>query len=272
MAIFAETVPDAQISLAENLRALGRSERAAVEFLRFSHYYPDDARADLSKFQAAICFEDVREFSPARTLYRELIRDNAPDSIRDAALFRLPLTYHKSGQLNRCVEIASEFEDSCSNECQLSLVYLEGWSYFLGRQYLKADEFFRRLDEADFDSSTGFMLEMSKCGTELRRKSPFLAASMSAVIPGAGRAYLGRWGDAIVGFIAVGGSAAGGYALLDEDRGFAVSLLITSAVLYGANIYGSYVGGRYYNEEQHRELYRYVKERSPRRPEELYRF
>ena len=271
ISVFAGMTADSQMSLAEELRLLGRPERAAVEFLRFAHYYSDDDRAGLALFRAALCLEDAGELPAARSLFREIMKKESADSLRDAAFFRLPLTYYMdSGE--SCRRLSREFADSCSKKCQLSLVYLEGWSYLFERNYVAAESSFRRLDGALFDSSAAFMKAVSARGTALPHRSPILAASMSAVVPGLGRGYLGRWGDAIVSFIAVGGSAAGGYALWEKDRGFAISLLIAGAVFYGGNVYGSYVGGRYYNEEQNRELYRYAKEHVPRRPEQLYRF
>ena len=79
----------------------------------------------------------------------------------------------------------------------------------------------------------------------LPRKSPWLAAGLSAVVPGLGRVYLGRWPDGLFSFLVVG--LAGGFAAhgFSEDGRTSVRGWIlgsTAALFYIGNVYGSAVG------------------------------
>jgi len=78
-------------------------------------------------------------------------------------------------------------------------------------------------------------------------KSPALAASLSAVIPGTGRMYAGRWFDGFMGlsqFLLY--AAITNYAYQkDWEVVTAISVGITF-IVYGGEIYGAYRTAKYY--------------------------
>jgi len=81
-------------------------------------------------------------------------------------------------------------------------------------------------------------------------KSPALAASLSAIIPGSGKAYSGRWKDAIYSFLFI---SAGSYLTYRafSTKGMSVSGVLWGTVtigFYSADIYGSHKSARRYND------------------------
>ena len=84
------------------------------------------------------------------------------------------------------------------------------------------------------------------------RKSPFLGALYSTLLPGAGKVYAGRLGEGIASFLAVG---ALGLATWDHARKDGISHWTTLALgslcayFYIGNIYGSYVSVSLYNQD-----------------------
>ncbi|NOZ04578.1 MAG: membrane protein insertion efficiency factor YidD [FCB group bacterium] len=78
-------------------------------------------------------------------------------------------------------------------------------------------------------------------------KSPVFAAALSAMIPGAGRVYAGRWYDGLMGFMLF---ALTGTSALDSyrrHRPVATPLFTGLALsLYAGEIYGAYRTARYY--------------------------
>ena len=79
----------------------------------------------------------------------------------------------------------------------------------------------------------------------LPRKSPLLAGALSAVIPGLGRVYLGRWPDGLLSFLLVGTTGAlAAQGFYDEGRGSVRGWILAgvAALLYAGNVYGSAVG------------------------------
>lgn len=258
------------LRLAEKLDSLGEYDRSAVEYLRFAYRYPEDSLSRWSLFRAGRALERHGNLAGARAVYREIIEENPCDSLGFASGYRTALSFLSDGLLNRAIDSKSECNERVDNNFYQSLNYLKGWVYFLGRNYPSAESIFTIIPAEFADSSAIFMCKKSREGMKIPKKSPLLSASMSAIIPGAGRVYIGRWGDAIINLIAVCGTLGGGYALYEKDKNFSVGLLITGCVLYFGNVYGSYVGARWQNEENQQEFYRKTRENVNRRPEELY--
>jgi TM2 domain-containing membrane protein YozV len=123
---------------------------------------------------------------------------------------------------------------------------LEDWS---GAQNIMAD-----LQEGDLHRSVVNLVDQS---TRIRRKSPFLAASMSTIIPGTGKIYTEKWRDGLFALLFVSSNAFIAY------RGFNRTG-ITSAYgwifggvgfsFYLANIYGSAKEARNFNNNQRRKI------------------
>ncbi len=96
----------------------------------------------------------------------------------------------------------------------------------------------------------------------IRQKSPFIAASLSLLVPGLGKVYTKDWKDGIVSFLFVGilafqagrsfnqrgPESVAGWAYTSVDLGF-----------YLGNVYGSYKSARQFNEKQHRRLHEEVR-------------
>jgi len=79
---------------------------------------------------------------------------------------------------------------------------------------------------------------------EKPRKSPWLAAAASAVVPGLGKIYAGRVGEGVEAFLLTGisGAITAGYWVKDGPTDWkTIAAGLVSAVLYIGNIYGSYV-------------------------------
>ena len=73
------------------------------------------------------------------------------------------------------------------------------------------------------------------------KKSVPLSVALSAVIPGLGQAYNGRYIDGFLSFLGVAVTAAGAwYFNRENDRGLFYSFTFFSAIFYAGNIYGAY--------------------------------
>lgn len=87
---------------------------------------------------------------------------------------------------------------------------------------------------------------------ESRRKSPWLAAAASAVVPGLGKIYAGKTGEGISSLLLIGatGAITAEHWVKDgiSDWKTIVPLLFTAA-LYIGNIYGSYMSVSIYNSD-----------------------
>lgn len=85
-----------------------------------------------------------------------------------------------------------------------------------------------------------------------KRKSPALAALMSAVMPGSGKAYSDRWGDAVISLLFVGSNAWASYRAFNKKGVKSVNGWIFGTLafsFYSSNIWGSAKAAKNYNSE-----------------------
>ena len=91
----------------------------------------------------------------------------------------------------------------------------------------------------------------------LPRKSPALAAAMSAVVPGSGKLYLGRSVDALMSFATSGLLLWLAYDHLANEGSDSRSgwvYLGLGSVFYFGNVYGSYKAAKIYNYQQQKDM------------------
>jgi hypothetical protein len=96
----------------------------------------------------------------------------------------------------------------------------------------------------------------TKQARELPSPSPTGAAALSAVVPGAGRVYIGKWQDGLSSLVLVGlpaWFAVGGFERdgVQSARGWMLST--TATALYFGNVYGSYIGAEAVADKARRE-------------------
>ena len=81
----------------------------------------------------------------------------------------------------------------------------------------------------------------------LPNRSPLVAGILSAIIPGAGRAYSGRTMDGLMGFWTFYLTGSSAYFSIKEKRTIAGPFFLTvSAVVYLDEIYGPWISAKYY--------------------------
>ena len=93
-------------------------------------------------------------------------------------------------------------------------------------------------------------------GLLFRKKSPFLAGVLSAVIPGSGKVYAGRWKDGIISFLMT--TTAGFVAIRgikkDKSNLYPWVMGTLSMVYYSGNVYGSTQAAKKFNKNKEDEL------------------
>lgn len=93
-----------------------------------------------------------------------------------------------------------------------------------------------------FSGSEAALLAAYEEQSDLKRKSAFLAGLLSAVVPGSGKAYAGRWNQGLASFVIVGVLGAQVYELY-RKKGFDTPLLYiiggAFSAFYVGNIWGS---------------------------------
>lgn len=238
------------LRLADDLRALGRYDACAVEALRAAWTTP--AEAPVAFDRAALCLGLAGRFAAARRLL-------------DDPRARLPGgTLPPRSHLRRCLVSALDppaplpasctqagTDDSDTLLARSTPVVRALWSGDANRARQLA------LPPAATDTTLATWQredqQFLKQHEDLPHPSPLLAATLSALVPGLGRAYVGRWQDgamslaltATPAYFAIGGFQRDG---VQSVRGWLLGT--TAAVFYLANVYGSAVGAELETQRQ----------------------
>jgi TM2 domain-containing membrane protein YozV len=194
------------------------------------------------------------------TLAPLLAHGELPPSLHARARLQLALGYLGSG-VPALAEAELRQAAEAGEQARASLFF--GLLRLEARQDREAAEHFAAA-AAEGDRATSLLAqqlgERALRAPELPSRSPALAATLSALLPGAGQLYVGHAADAIqaAGFTGAFGFAT--YLAYERDRDRGGSYLLTgvaatiTAVFYAANIYGAARTARYFNERQ-RELF-----------------
>ncbi len=255
------------LSFADQLYSLGEYDRAAVEYLRFAFLYPEDPCADAALFKAGLCREKSGNYRMARKIY-SLLAQSPQQKSQEFGTYRLALTYLLEDKFDSALVYVDTVRNFGAGQ------YLRGWILLGEQKYRDALEIFSKIsdksDSSDVSGSIDYLITRARQGEKLPRRSPFVAGMLSAIVPGLGRGYCGRWGDAFFSFVVVGAPAGLAYATYEKDKTFSAVMATFAAFFYLGNIYGSAKGAKIYNIEKRQEFWYTTWDEVPHPPTMLY--
>lgn len=230
------------LQLALTLQAVGRLDACTVEALRHGYDHPEEAPAAVDL--AARCLVQAGQWSQGRQLlwhplHRPLL--SAPG----------PLRWHAC-LIAAVATPAEPLPALCQADPQEPrLALLPAVHVLLADSQVTPD----RLVLVQAVAASAAVTETVAQRADLQAwaakyaampsPSPWVAAGLSAAVPGLGRVYLGRWQEGLTSLLLVAGPAWFSYGGFERDgvesvRGWL--LATTSAVFYLGNVYGSWIG------------------------------
>jgi tetratricopeptide (TPR) repeat protein len=209
---------------------MGRPERAAAWFLEAMEETHRGSLADSARFGylcARMRGDKDLSFPPVALHHREKIGDGA---LKCRASLLVALYYLDRGQWQEAREAALQAEGICGNGV--------------------ASESLARI------------LKLAHRGEAPALKSPEIAAALSLLVPGAGKLYVGRRGDALYSFLVVTTSSWLAYeGFHQQGRKSLKGWIFGGATVFFhfGNVYGSAVAARVHNEGFCEELRRAIR-------------
>jgi hypothetical protein len=252
------------LGLANHLKQDGQFDACAVEALRHGYLHPDEA--PVANERAALCLELAGRYEDAR---RTLLQLEDPATLDAHSRFRLCYSeVFLSGVPSS--ELCNPPRGPAASREEATYLLMASYTRvmkpMLERRYGDAAKELAAWPKippgtlANWQAQDRHFVEDSG---QLAHRSPWLAGLLSAVLPGAGRGYIGRWGDGVFSFILIG--TTGGLAAYEFDRSGVSSvggwiLASIGTLFYLGDIYGSAVGAEIFNRQQAEALAGQVKE------------
>lgn len=117
--------------------------------------------------------------------------------------------------------------------------------YLMESKWIKADSVIRKYPGID-----PTLVKLTDKAMHLKSKSPFLAASLSTVLPGSGKVYCGYWKDGLISLLFVGANAWQAYRGYTKIGPRSAHFYIFGGLTLGfylGNIYGSQKAAKRHN-------------------------
>jgi hypothetical protein len=242
------------LELADRLRGAGSYSECAVEALRHAYQHPIERQRGFD--QAAWCLSLAGRFDDARRLMLAL--PAAGEALDARGRFRVCLTEVFMPEVGAgapacpdLVRVPSPDREDALGRYTLVMraMHAMHWQEARALQPKTAPTVAFGSATASVDPTLSAWQEKDRALLNrydaLPRKSPLLAGALSAVVPGLGRVYIGRWQDGLVSFLLVGLSAVLSAQGFYEEGSHSVRGWIVGsagALLYVGNVYGSAVG------------------------------
>lgn len=253
-----------QLGFAETLYNEGDYYRAITEYKRFNFLYPVDLLVEKSDFRIGECYFKARRWSEAIDVFKPFILKYPRGSFRDNAIFmrgqaekqlkRYPDALSTFDELIKSQSLA--FSDKARYERAMILVEQEEW--------LKAREAFATLSEDIplYPSAIRFSQGLERMD-QIPQKSPAVAGTLAAILPGAGHLYTERPRDALVSFL-LNGSFIWAAIELFRNNNYVAGGIVTFFEIgwYSGNIYSAVSSAHKFNRRVQEEFIQGLKEKS----------
>ena len=244
--------PENVRKFADFLYEQGDYLRAAGEYQRYLFYQPQES--EQIRYRIALCYRFAGQTEQAIQKFETLLRIYPKGRYVSRAYYQIGATYFLTDQFEHAALFLYETLPRITDTQQhAEAEQLIGLSYLMQKQWSEAGEIFKTLQGSEVTSVSQKAIvyhNFSEAGADLPTRSPFLAGVFSTIVPGAGRLYTGKFGDAFTSLFIVsltGWQAYDGFRRdgLSSVKGWTLGTLC--GTFYVGNIYGSVISARVYN-------------------------
>ena len=205
-------------------------------------------------YKIALCYRLGGEPARAIDTFETLLQKHPQSTFASRAYYQIGVSYFLMEQFADAAQFLQKTLPRMTDARQhTESKQLIGLAYLMQKQWRAADEVFKALQASEValvkDKAATYR-QYAVQGANLPTRNPFVAGLLSTMLPGAGRLYTGRTGDAIASLIIVGLTGWQAYDGFNRDgitsvKGWTFSTI--GGAFYLGNIYGSVISARVYN-------------------------
>lgn len=241
--------PEAIRAFGDHLLRQGDYYRAITEYERFVFLAPERPDAADVRLSIGEAYYFGEKWDAAARVFRALETPETDSAVRRIAELYLAAVAMRQQDFQAAIDRLDRFladhpDDVWRNDvvCQLILLDLRSGRADAAEQRLAQAQAAGRAPPAPGSAD----LEEWR---RLPRKSPLLAGSLSALLPGAGQAYVGHWSDALLAFGLNAAFFWGTYEAFDRNEDvLGCFLLALDTTWYFGNVYNAANGARRMNQ------------------------
>jgi len=226
--------------------------RAITEYQRFLFLHAESEWAPRVEYRIAMAYFRGDKLEPALSMFGDLVEKHGGEDIGRRSMLMQADCFYRKGSFGRGIDVLEDFVSAYPADPRVDAARLRmGWGYLQEEETAWAAEELGRIPESSGISGAARALEKA-AGEEGRdRKSPAVAGSLSAVLPGAGQLYVSRPRDAAVSFLVNAGFILAAVEAFDNEE-YATGALVSLIELswYTGNIYSAVNSCHHHNRQQ----------------------
>lgn len=251
---------EVQLGLGEAFMADGEYYRAVTEYLRYLYLFPDADRTHYALLQIGMAHFRGGDYQRAIDYFSRVRASYNPDHF-SAAAYHEGLCYERLNQPAKAQDafaraVAFDASSAAAHEALLGKALGQIRQGQLAAGHADLERFLELYPEEPRAGSVAEALESIDAQAAAPRKSPLLAGTLSAVVPGSGQAYAGRYRDGLAALLVNGLFITGTVVAIDQEN-YAVAALIGGVGIpfYLGNIYSAANAANKWNVSLHRDLH-----------------
>lgn len=256
---------DKLYGFAEKLFGDGEYFRAISEYKRFIFYYPGDTRCEKASLKIVESYYRAKRWAEAIESVKDFLTKFPESPLIQEALFLKGMSEYNLKRFDESLSTFGNLISSGSGEYRDRAVYQTALIYVDREEWDRAKGAFRNIQEGSFlfPFASRFAAGLEKIDS-LPSKSPVVAGTLAAVIPGSGHLYDERPRDALVAFVLNAAFIAAAVELFDHGE-YAAGGIVTFFEVgwYTGNIYSAVSSAHKFNKRVKEEFIRNLKEESP---------
>ncbi len=222
--------------------------RAITEYKKFLFLHPKHSKSDETRFLIGFSYLKGEKWDAAIRYFEELSSKKASAFLEESD-FLIGQAHFLANRHPIARAQWQEFlEKYPKNQFADAAHYQRGWSFFLEEELERSKEAFKKVTAVASKEHAGKMIaEIDRWGDHPSR-SPLLAGVMSAILPGSGQWYTGRFWDGLSALVINGIFIYGIYASFDAELYAAGGILAFFGTgFYGGNIFSAVSGAYKFN-------------------------
>ena len=220
--------------------------RAITEYKRFLHMYPTHPQKNAVEFQMGYSYLKGQKPDAALPYFQKLATQFPLKRIGQDAQFALAQTLFESKQYDFAIGEWRTFQTQFpKHPLSDAAAYQMAWAYFLQEKIQEAKQ---ELISNRHPKTLAFSQEINQW-QNLPSRPPFLAGTFSAMLPGLGQWYVGRFWDGMAALVVNGMFGYGIYRTWVNEYYVSFGILtFLASGFYGGNIYSAVNSAHKYNQ------------------------
>lgn len=255
---------DKLFGFAEALFAEGDYYRAITEYKRFNYLYPVDILVEKADFRIGECYFKAGRRSEAIDSFNVFIRQYPAGALRPDALYLKGQAEKEQKRYTDALTTFDELIRTGDANYRDRALYAQALVLLAQQDWQRALETFASLPQESplYPSAIIYSDGLGRM-EGLPRKSPALAGTLAAVLPGAGHLYAERPRDALVSFLLNGSFIWAAVELFRNNNNVAGGIVAFFELgWYGGNIYSAVGSAHKYNQRVEDEFLEGLKDKS----------